>query len=219
MKRTVAVIFDMDGVLLDTERLMLECFRQTMEAIGEPYRPEVYLETLGVSDEGTLDVYAAHFGGKDRAMEIFQQFLVITEERTMAEGVPVKPGAGELLGFLQTRGVLLGLASSNRRTVVEWELNQAGLLPYFQAVVCGDEVEKAKPDPEIYARAFRILGAPEAQGYAVEDAPKGVVAAKAAGLKPLFVPDLMAPGEDTVALAYRVLDSLAQVQAYFASIL
>lgn len=219
MKPSIAVIFDMDGVLLDTERLMMDCFRLALEDLHEPFRQEVYLETLGVSDVDTLAVYAAHYGGQERAREIFQRFVERTGERLRTGGVPVKAGAAELLAFLQKRGAALGLASSNRRAIVEWELGQAGLLHHFQVLVCGDEVAKSKPDPEIYARAFRLLERPEAQGYAVEDAPAGIAAARGAGLRPILIPDLLAPGPATAAPAHKVLGSLAEAQGYFASIL
>lgn len=217
--REVAVIFDMDGLLLDSERLMMEQFRRAVTGMGLPYERAVYLRTLGVGPDETLDVFAGAYGGRARALEIMKRFSELTEEEVRLHGVPVRPGAPQLLAFLKERGCRLALASSNRRKHIVPELRGAGLLDAFETIVCVDDVQRAKPDPELYIRAFAALNAPHAAGYAVEDAPAGVRSAHGAGLMPILVPDLQQPDDDIRALAHRIFPSLADVQAYFASIL
>ncbi len=215
----IAVIFDMDGVLLDTERLMMECFLQAAREQGLPCLPETYLSTLGISESDTLQIYTGRFGGAETAAAILARGIELTHAHIVGFGAPVKDGAEELLSFLQRRGCRLALASSNQREYIDAELKSAGLLHYFEAIVSGDAVKRAKPHPEIYTRAFALLNAPDAEGFAVEDAPAGVVSAHGAGLKPIFVPDLLQPDDAVTRLVHRVFSTLNETRVYFESIL
>ena len=215
----IAVIFDMDGVLLDTERLMMECFLQAARELGLPCLPEAYLSTLGVSERDTLQIYAEQFGGIKTAAALLTREIELTRAHIVRCGAPVKAGAEELLSFLQRRGCRLALASSNQREYIDAELKSAGLLHYFEAIVSADTVAHAKPHPEIYMRVFALLHAPAAEGFAVEDAPAGIAAAHAAGLKPILVPDLLPPDEAVKRLAHKVVSTLDEARVYFASIL
>ena len=218
MEQTV-VIFDMDGVLVDSERLMMRCFEQAAEEMGLAGAREAYLLTLGVDTEDTLAIFCRYCGGEAGAWRLLERMAELTRDSMETHGVPVRPGAPELLAFLQAKGCKLALASSNQLVNVRAQLSGAGLLHYFEAVVSGDDVSHGKPDPEIYQRAFALLNAPHARGFAVEDAPAGIRSAHGAGLLPILVPDLQQPDEDTVRLAHRVFDTLWQARDYFASIL
>ena len=218
MEQTV-VIFDMDGVLVDSERLMMHCFEQAAAEMGLIGAQETYLLTLGVNTADTLAIFCKYCGGEKNAWRLLERMSELTKDSMEANGVPIRPGAPELLAFLQARGCKLALASSNQLVNVKAELTGAGLLHYFEAVVSGDDVSHGKPDPEIYKKAFAQLNVPSARGFAVEDAPAGVRSAFGAGLLPILVPDLQQPDGDTAKLAHRVFDSLWQVQDYFASIL
>jgi len=214
-----AVIFDMDGVLVDSERLMLKSFEQAMKEMDLPGGLEAYLMTLGSDIDDTLAVFSARCGGPDHASALLNRMAELTRDSMVNNGVPVREGAPELLAFLQEKGCRLALASSNQLVNIEAQLNGAGLLHYFETVVSGDDVSRGKPDPEIYAKAFAQLDTPDARAFAIEDAPAGVRSASGAGLLPILVPDLQQPDAGTVKLAYRVFDTLWQVRDYFASIL
>lgn len=217
--RRVAVIFDMDGVLVDTERLLLAGYEQAAQTLGVTARREIYFETIGKSVVDTAAVFAAHYGDEALGMALLERMRAIAAAHMRAHGVPVKPGAAELVAFLKERGCALALASSNSRAHIDAQLTGAGLLSYFEAIVSGDAVARAKPDPEIYLAAFEALGLPEAVGYAVEDSVAGVYAASAAGLRTMLVPDLLQPDETVRRLAAGVYESLPALQTHFASIL
>lgn len=214
-----AVIFDMDGVLVDSERLMLKSFEQAMAEKGFPSGLEAYLMTLGSDIDDTLAVFSERCGGPENGEALLNRMVELTRDSMVNNGVPVREGAPELLAFLQEKGCRLALASSNQLVNIEAQLNGAGLLHYFETVVSGDDVSRGKPDPEIYAKAFARLNIPSARAFAIEDAPAGVRSASGAGLLPILVPDLQQPDAGTVALAHRVFDTLWQVRDYFASIL
>lgn len=214
----IAVIFDMDGVLVDTERLTRSCYQEAANSMGLAASDAVYLSVLGKSAPDTRRIFASHYG-QANAEALAAQIGALAKARIRASGAPVKPGAEALLAFLQEKGVRLALASSSTQEEIALTLGATGLLERFETVVSGDMVLHSKPDPEIYRRAFAALGAPKAGGYAVEDSPAGVRSAAGAGLKTLFVPDLQEPNAEIRALAFRVCDNLAHAQAYFASIL
>lgn len=218
MQETV-VIFDMDGVLLDTERLMMSCFAEAARELGLPYLEAAYTDTLGAGEADTRAIFSAHYGDAATGEALYARFCVCTQKRLLTEGPPVREGAAELLAFLHGRGCRMAVASSNLRANIEAELSAVGLLHYFETVTSGDSVTRAKPDPEIYRCALSSLHAPGADAYAVEDAPAGVRSAAGAGLKAILVPDILRPDPAVFALAHRVLPSLGWTQAYFASIL
>ena len=137
-----------------------------------------------------------------------------------AEGgkLPKKPGVCELLEYLKTRGVKIGLATSTREKVVLKELKDGGILPFFDVIVCGDMVKRSKPDPDIYLEACSRLHVRPSECFAIEDSYNGIRAACRAGMKAIMVPDLAKPTEEMEKLAERILPSLHEVKEYFEEI-
>ena len=126
-----------------------------------------------------------------------------------------KPGIRELLEYLQKNHIKAAVASSTRREVVMRELEEGGLLPYFDKVICGDMVQRSKPEPDIYLEACRQIQEQPEECYAIEDSYNGIRAAKRAGLHPIMVPDLSAPTMEMEELSDCILPSLHEVQQYF----
>lgn len=125
--------------------------------------------------------------------------------------MPIKKGSRELLGHLKENGYRIALATSSTRASAEAHLTASGLLKYFDATVCGDEVKNSKPDPEIYLKAAGKLGTEPGLTYAVEDSYLGVEAASNAGMTVFMVPDLNPPREKEKTLAYKICDSLFDI--------
>ena len=126
----------------------------------------------------------------------------------------MKPGVTGLLQTLKKNGRKVALASSTRKAVVEQELRDAGILPYFDRVICGDMVKRSKPEPDIYLEACRQIHVMPEQAYAIEDSYNGIRSAHAAGLHPIMVPDLMEVTEEMKSLAEEILGSLCAVQEF-----
>ena len=210
MKR--AFVFDMDGVLLDSARLLMDC---VLAAAPAGYDRETLrramLETLGVAEREVRRIIFRHMG-EDFP---FADCVAAAEERyfahVAARGVPLKPGARELLGHLKAGGYTIGLASSSTMRLVERQLAMANLINYFEALTTGDMVQNSKPAPDIYRLACHKLAIPPERAYAIEDAPKGVQAAAAAGLSVLMVPDLEPATAALATLCERVFPSLLDV--------
>lgn len=213
--RPDAVVFDMDGVLLDTERVYVESWRQATAQMGLREMEPTIRACIGLSAADTRRWFAAHHP----ADFPFEEFITTARgcfAHTIArEGLPVKPGARELLGWLREQGVPTALATSSRAVNVYRHLDTAGWRTgVFDAVVTGDMVEYSKPNPAIYLLACETLGVPPQGALAVEDSYNGLRAAHAAGMKPVMVPDLLPPTEEIAPLLYRCFDSLTDMQRW-----
>ena len=128
--------------------------------------------------------------------------------------LPLKPGVVEILEELRRRKVKVALASSTRKAVVEQELRDAGILHYFEKVICGDMVERSKPAPDIFLKTCEELGVEPERSYAIEDSYNGIRSAHGAGMRPIMVPDLSEPTEEMERLAVAILPDLLAVMDY-----
>lgn len=209
-----AVVFDMDGVIFDSERKVIECW----QVIAQKYQiagiEEVCLRCLGVTREATRNIMLAAYGEAFPYDAYKQEASALFHERYGHGRLPVKPGVRELMRFLKEKGKKIALASSTRKEVVLQELSDAGLLQWFDAVICGDMVQRSKPAPDIFAKACDVLDVAPGCSVAIEDSYNGVRSAKAAGLRPLMVPDLAAPTPEMETLAECILPSLLEVKTY-----
>lgn len=212
------IVFDMDGVIFDTEALILSCWMHVGERYGIANLEHVFRQCIGVNQTETRNIVRRQLGEAFDYERLRRETSLLFRKKTEKFGIPVKPGARELLAYLEDSGCLIGLASSTRREVVDKQLGQAGLLPFFQVIVGGDMVSHSKPHPEIYEHACRELGVDPAETYAIEDSLHGVHAACSAGMKVLMVPDLLEPDEETRQLAFAVYPSLVEVLSFFRQI-
>lgn len=216
MRQTdISVVFDMDGTIFDTERLILDCWEQVGERHGIPGIREVFIRCIGTNSARTQEIVYEHYG-KDFPYEKFSgESSVLFHEIADTEGIPVKPGAAELLKYLSENKVPLGLASSTRLAVVTQELQAAGLYDYFQVVVGGDLLKNSKPAPDIYLMTCGRMGVVPENTYAIEDSYNGIRSAHSAGMRPIMVPDLLPATEEMRDLSVAVFADLFAVKTYF----
>ena len=205
----------MDGTIFDTERLILDCWEQVGERHGIPGIREVFIRCIGTNSARTQEIVYEHYG-KDFPYEKFSgESSVLFHEIADTEGIPVKPGAAELLKYLSENKVPLGLASSTRLAVVTQELQAAGLYDYFQVVVGGDLLKNSKPAPDIYLMTCGRMGVVPENTYAIEDSYNGIRSAHSAGMRPIMVPDLLPATEEMRDLSVAVFADLFAVKTYF----
>ena len=210
-----AVIFDMDGVIFDSERLVLDCW----EKVGEKYHlaniREVFIECIGTNKEKTKEIVYEHYGESFAYDKFSKEASLIFHDVVNSDGLPVKNGVRELLEYLKQNEVPVGLASSTRLAVVEEELKQAGLYDYFQVVVGGDQLKRSKPHPDIYLMACEKMKVQPKDAYAIEDSYNGIRAAYSAGMIPVMVPDILPATEEMQKMSAIVLKNLLQAEEYF----
>ena len=189
------VIFDMDGLMYDTERLYVLSFEQFVsEKTGMTFRREDLVKFLGANEEFTKENWPRVFGTDYTCEECFALSRQWEEEWISTHGFPVKPGLYELLNAMKDRGYKMAVASGTETERVERNLQMTGVRSYFSAVIGGDQVKKSKTDPEIFLTAARILGCSEPRRAVVfEDSLNGMLAAHAGGFHCIIVPDLVDP--------------------------
>lgn len=206
-----ALIFDMDGLLFDSERIVQRSWEISGNELGIPGMGEVIYHTLGMNRSGRNAYFREHiredfpceeFGNRTR-----ENFWKIVDN----EGLPLKKGAKNLLEYGKAHGYKMAVATSSSRDYAMNNLKSAGIDIYFDSVICGDMVKKAKPDPEIYIRSGEELGEKPENCLALEDAPGGIEAAYLAGMHPVMIPDLVTPTENVRKRTYQVLDSLEDI--------
>ena len=209
-----AVVFDMDGVLFDTEIVCMKAWMAVAERRGLSGMEEIFNQVIGLNANDSrlivLKAYGEDFdypGFRQEAAEFFQKDI-------RENGLPVKPGVPEILEWLKGSGYKVGLASSTRSESVRSHLKQAEMEDYFSVVVTGDMIEHSKPRPDIYLLACSRLGVEPEQAYAIEDSPNGVLSAHAAGMWTIMVPDMIAPDEEMRRLSRVILKDMTEVMAY-----
>lgn len=203
-----AVIFDMDGLMLDTEQMMRPCFQRAAVDIGCPVPDGLYDSLIGIGSADTFAILAERFGAAFRQREFEERLRELWHHR-LAAGVPHKPGLSALLTLLERRGIPMAVATSTDASDAELCLRTAALWERFRTVVTGDQVPNGKPAPHIYLEAASRLRVEPERCVALEDSNNGVLAASRAGMRVLMVPDTAcSPSREAVAAAWTVLPSL-----------
>ena len=210
-----AVIFDMDGLMLDTESIALQTFRAATQEIGVSIPDAVYLQLIGRTGRDGRQILEAAVGSPGVVGEIQDRWSTLFDAHLIREGVPCKPGVHSMLDLLEERGMPRAVATSTRRETAIALLARVGVMSRLHALAGGNEVSNGKPDPEIFLLAAKRLGVTPAECVVFEDSAPGIRAAHAAGMIPVLVPDLAPPSADIMELAHRVYQSLEHARELF----
>jgi HAD superfamily hydrolase (TIGR01509 family) len=206
-----AVVFDLDGLLLDTEVVWQEAEERLFAAHDQVFTHEDKLAVIGTDFEWTARYFAQRLGLPPDQGPALVDEMVLSMYDLLRQDVAGRPGALELVARLRGR-VPLGLASNSPQRLVDAALSSARLTNVFDVVVTSDDVPRSKPAPDIYLLACERLGVPPEQVLALEDSSAGVASAKAAGLSVIAVPQY---AETDVAVADRIIDSLEELLPEF----
>ena len=211
LPRPEGLIFDLDGLLLDSERLHLNCFTHVITELGYEPLVDVFQDCIGTTNV-TSDTILRLAYGDDFPLDELAQLWGSRYHRLIDEGqLEVKPGAIELLEFARESGIACALATSTRRKMVLKNLSIVGLADFFAFSVTGDDVTVGKPHPQPYSKAADGLQLLAAECWAMEDSENGVRSALAAGCHVIQVPDMVEPRDDLRALGHVVASSLLDV--------
>ncbi len=209
LARPRAIVFDMDGTLLDTETVALRAWVDAAAFLGVDFDHAVGHALIGKNFADSRAHLHRHFAGTGYPVDdLLRHWPTHFDAITEREGVPVKAGARELLAFVRDAGIPAAVATSTRRDRARAKLGDAGLLPHFETVIGGDDVVNGKPAPDIYLAAAAALGVAATACLAIEDSETGFRAAHAAGMTTILVPDIAVPSDALMALAPRIVASL-----------
>ena len=203
-----AVIFDMDGLMFDTERVAGEGMSEALRRQGFEANEALLRDLLGINTEDTLRVLSAHTGGWLDAARALADTDAYIEAYIMTRGTPVKPGLAALLDALDAHRLPRAIASSSPMGRILRNVELAGFAGRFDVVISGDDVARGKPEPDIFLAAAKALGVAPEHCMTLEDSPNGIEAAKRAGMMAVMVPDLHAPDERDCAGLFALIPTL-----------
>lgn len=212
--RPQAVVFDMDGLMVDTERIIKYSWDVTGERLGYQNFGDNILHTLGKNREQRNAYFLRTYGENFPLQDFLDGYHQVYARYEQEHGIPQKKGLKKLLETLQRMEIPMAVATSTHGEHAIPELKRQGVLEYFRAVITGDQVTKGKPDPEIYAAACKALQAEPEKSLALEDSYNGIRSAAAAGMKVIMIPDLLTDEGPVADCLFGKMESLEQVASW-----
>ncbi len=206
-----AVIFDMDGVILDSESICDRTWKLALEEAGLKDDKDAINKCRGTNLKDTYKILYELYGHDFPAEKFMKRSSELFHQIENTNGIPLMPYAKEILEYLKPK-YKLALASSTRKASVCRQLEKAGLIGYFETLTTGDMVEHSKPDPEIYRISCKSIGLKPEECAAIEDSPNGIKSAFAAGLAAVMVPDKVEPTAELLPLIWKVCKNLKDVE-------
>ncbi len=215
MAKVEAVIFDMDGLMFDTEVLYYEANRTVAKKNGLIYTWEFHEKYIGISDEEFHKELYLNYENK-QAETLINEGGKALLEHVEINGLRKKKGLIELLDYLESNSIKKIVASSSIKSLVSLFLEKEQLTHYFDAIIGGDEVSRAKPSPEIYEKAWKKMDIPKEKTLVLEDSLNGIRASYDARIPVIMVPDLIQPTDEAREKTVAILDDLSAVKTFIA---
>lgn len=207
-----AIICDVDGTLLDTERIYMRAWKEAGKRLGYVVTDEVLMATRAMNKKDAAAIFENGIGNGFSYEKTWAIRVEIAEEMIEKESPVLKPGVKELIEFAKESGIPLAVASSTGREKTIDHLEKNGILDAFLVIVGGDMITKGKPAPDIFLKAAELLSVEPEYCVVLEDSISGIKSANAAGMYPVLIPDVVPANDETRALSYAVLDSLLEIK-------
>lgn len=189
-------IFDMDGLMFDSERLVCSIWQEMMDENGYKFSVNIFKNTIGLRQDTTKAFYTSLYGSDFD----YDSFKIQSRERFYKrierDGVPVKKGLFELLDYLKSQNIKMAVATSTSAKTAVKVIKKAGVYEYFDSFVCGDDVKNGKPHPEVFMTAAERIGVPPEECIAFEDSLNGIKSASSANMTTVMVPDFLQPTDE-----------------------
>lgn len=213
-----AIIFDMDGLMIDSERVTFECYQERLKDMNLTMDEEFYKTLLGKPIKGIYQRFYDVYGNDFPIQNVIQDVHQLMAERFETEGVPVKKGLVELLHYLKDNNYKTIVATSSNRDRVDKILAQAKITEFFDDSICGDEVTKGKPNPEVFLKSCQKLGVNVDEAIVLEDSEAGIQASYDANIKVICIPDMKYPEKQYEEKTFKILKNLTEVTVYLKSL-
>lgn len=207
-----SVIFDMDGVIFDTEKVYLDVWSNVFENYGYKMTKEIYSSVLGTGRENVKKVFLQQFGN-ELPIEVMYKEKDENLAKAIDAGVPLKDGAVEILIYLKENNYKIALATSATKERALKQLREANIESFFDVIVCRDEVKETKPNPEIFLKvAEKLMRTPE-ECIVIEDSKAGIIAARKAGMIGIHIVDLKEADEEILSQCYKSFNNLNEIRS------
>lgn len=208
-------IFDMDGTMFDTEKISYHCWKAVCSEYGYTLPEDLFRNVIGMDNRRIAEIFTAHFGDEFpyspiREKKVAHQLAYYAEHE-----VPVKPGLHDVLAYAKERGSLCAVASSSPESQIRFLLEKTGICSYFSVIQSGEQVAHGKPAPDIFLEACRRAGVRTDEALVLEDSGNGLLAAHAAHIPAVFIPDIAPVSADIAASAWHRCRTLAEVPLLF----
>lgn len=201
MEKIKLAVFDMDGLIFDSEREFMNELKAVMSEYGYTLTEEIYKSTIGLTGKMLIEKMYSNYGENYPFKEISRKARERVSQTALSGNMKIKPGIKELLEFLNEKNIVCTVASSSSEKYVSQYLEVSGLRKYFSSITGGDEVECSKPEPDIFLKACEKEGFTEKTAVVLEDSPNGVTAAFRAGIFVICIPDLVTPSKELISSA------------------
>lgn len=211
MSKIKLVIFDMDGLIFNTEEIAYEAMTETIRAFDREFPIELYKKVIGFGKDSTEKVLQDYFGDDFPVGRLFQNFKVVFNDLIAEKGIEIKPGVDVLLDFLDANDFKKCIASSSSIATIEKYLQLANLTNRFDFYVSGEEVAHGKPAPDIFIEACNRAGETRNNTIVLEDSYNGLLAANRANIDCIMIPDMIEPNDECKQLAAHILPNLTEV--------
>lgn len=209
-----AIIFDMDGLMIDSERVTFECYQEILKGMNLTMDEEFYKTLLGKPLKGIYQRFYDVYGDDFPIEDVIKDVHALMAKRFETEGVPIKTGLKSLLEYLKENNYKTIVATSSNRDRVDTILSQAQITDYFDDSICGDEVTKGKPNPEVFLKSCQKLGVNVDEAIVLEDSEAGIQASYDAGIKVICIPDMKYPEKQYEEETFKILKDLNGVTEY-----
>jgi HAD superfamily hydrolase (TIGR01509 family) len=206
-----AVLFDMDGLMLDSERAIIDCWREAACDLAVEVDDDLWFRMIGMHEKDYVPLMLRAM--REEQVRDLREGCYARYHQRIEDGIPLHAHVRDVLHDLQVRAVPRAVVTSTQRMRADRKLATSGIASFFDIVITGSDVSEPKPAPEGYLKAAAALGVDPARCVVFEDSPFGVRAALAAGMTPIQVPDLLEPDDATRALGHRIVGDLAQAYA------
>ena len=203
------VILDMDGLMLETERPLIPLWYKAGRLFGREIKEETVLSAIGRTGKDVRDLCMRDLGG-DFPYDDFHEKLNSLVAEELGKGIDLRPGLIFFLDRLSALSIPFIVATSTGRKWATWKLERAGILDRFSLLVCGDEITRGKPAPDIFLTAAQKLNLPPAECLGFEDSPAGLMALHAAGIRSVFIKDLIQPDAEILSTVWRICRDLTE---------
>lgn len=214
MMNVKCLIFDMDGLMFDSEVIAEMAYKKAVQEFGYEISNEIYYQLLGRNKADAHIIIKELMGEEYPAHEIHKLAHEFKYAHIQEHGLPMKKGLMELLEFAKQKGILMAVASSSDKSIIEWYLKLGGIETYFDYIISGEQVVHSKPNPEIFLRVCRELGVTPKEALVLEDSKNGIMAAVNGNIPVICIPDILDHEDEVTKLTYKTLPDLTAVMEY-----